>query len=154
MLKTFMKEGKKLLKGLKMEYFHFIIMKFMSKWKQKKKEKQEQKKRRTRRTRRTKTKKKKNDAIALNKRIINKETDINKELFKKYVNYQRPSDMLEHLNKTNDIEKNNKLVSVINSGLKGFKEKIKKMPKEKKEIENPRLIVQIVEEILKFNKQN
>ena len=97
---------------------------------------------------------KKDDAIALNKRIINKETDINKELFKKYVNYQRPSDMLEHLNKTNDIEKNNKLVSVINSGLKGFKEKIKKMPKEKKEIENPRLIVQIVEEILKFNKQN
>ena len=33
-----MKEGKKLLKGLKMEYFHFNIMKFMSKWKQKKKE--------------------------------------------------------------------------------------------------------------------
>ena len=62
--------------------------------------------------------------------------------------------MLEHLNWTNDIEKNNKLVSVINSGLKDFKEEIKKMPKEEKEIENPRLIVQIVEEILKFNKQN
>ena len=45
-------------------------------------------------------------------------------------------------------------MSVINSGLKDFKEEIKKMPKEEKEIENPRLIVQIVEEILKFNKQN
>ena len=37
---------------------------------------------------------KKNDAIALNKRIINKETDINKELFEKHFNFQRPSDML------------------------------------------------------------
>ena len=37
---------------------------------------------------------KKNDAIALNKRIINKETDINKELFEKHFNFQRPSNML------------------------------------------------------------
>ena len=63
----------------------------------------------------------KDGAIALNKRIFNEKTDINEELFKKYFNYQRPSDMLEHLNKTNSIEKSNKLVSVINSGLKDFK---------------------------------
>ena len=91
--------------------------------------------------------------IALNKWIINKETDLNEELFKKYFNFQRPSDMLVHLNKTNGIEKNNKLVNVINSKLKDFKEDIKKMSKEEKEIEDPKSIVEIVKEILKFNEQ-
>ena len=32
--------------------------------------------------------------------------------------------MLMYLNKTNDKEKNNELVSLINSGLKDFKEEI------------------------------
>ena len=39
---------------------------------------------------------KKDDAIALNKRIINKETDLNK-LFKKHFNFQRPNDMPVHI---------------------------------------------------------
>ena len=60
----------------------------------------------------------KDDVIALNKQIFNEETDINEELVKKSFNFQRPSDMLVHLNKTNDTEKNNKLVDLINSGLK------------------------------------
>ena len=42
---------------------------------------------------------------------------------------------------------------MINSGLKDLKEEIKKMSKEEKEIEEPDMIVEIVEEILKFNKQ-
>ena len=62
--------------------------------------------------------------------------------------------MLTYLNKTNDIEKNNKLVNMINSGLKDLKEEIKKMPKKEKEIEDPEPIVEIVEEILKFNEKN
>ena len=94
---------------------------------------------------------KKDDAIALNKQIINKETDLNK-LFKKHFNFQRPSDMPVHLNKTNDTEKNNKLVNLINSGLKDLKEEIKKMSEVEIKNENPELIVEIVEEILKFNK--
>ena len=61
--------------------------------------------------------------------------------------------MLEHLNKTNDKEKNDKLVNVINSGSKDLKEEIKKMSKKEIEIENPELIVEIVERILKFNEQ-
>ena len=68
--------------------------------------------------------------IALNKWIINKETDLNEELFKKYFNFQRPSDMLMLLNKTKDKEKNNELVKVIISRLKDLKEEIKKMSKE------------------------
>ena len=62
--------------------------------------------------------------------------------------------MLRYLNKTNDIEKNNKLVNTINSGLKDLKEEIEKMSKEEKEIEDPESIVEIVEEIPKFNEQN
>ena len=62
--------------------------------------------------------------------------------------------MLVLLNKTNDTEKNNKLVSLINSGLKDLKEEIKKMSKAEIEIENPELIGEVVEKILKFNKQN
>ena len=96
----------------------------------------------------------KDDAIALNKEIIDEETDKNEELFKKYFKFQRPSDMLMYLNKTNDKEKNNELVSLINSGLKVLKEEIKKMSQEKKEIEDPESIVGIVEKILKFNEQN
>ena len=56
--------------------------------------------------------------ITLNKHITDEEKNINEELFKKYFNFQRPSDMLMFLNKTNDKEKNNELVNVINSGLK------------------------------------
>ena len=58
------------------------------------------------------------------------------------------------LNKTNDKEKNIERVNVINSGLKDFKEEIKKMSESDIEIEDPDLIVKIVEEMLKFNKQN
>ena len=96
----------------------------------------------------------KNDLITLKKHITDEEKNINEELFKKHFNFQRPSDMLVHLNKTNDTEKNNKLVSLINSGLKDLKEEIKKMSKAEIDIEKPDKIVEIVEKILKFNEQN
>ena len=82
------------------------------------------------------------------------EIDINEELFKKYLKIQMPSDMLMYLNKTNDKEKNNELVNVINSGLKDLKEEIKKMSEKEKEIKDPESKVEIVEDVLKFNKQN
>ena len=73
---------------------------------------------------------------------------------KKQFNYQKPSDMLNHLYETNDINNNNKLVSVIFSGLKDLKEEIKKMSKEERKIEKSDKMVKIVKKILKFNKQN
>ena len=88
------------------------------------------------------------------KQITDEETDINDDLFNKYFKFQRPSDMLALLNKTNDTEKNNKLVNLINSGLKDLKEEIKKMSEAEIENEDPESIVNIVEKILKFNKQN
>ena len=58
--------------------------------------------------------------------------------------------MIMLLKKTNDTEKNNKLVNLINSGLK----EITKMSEVEIENEDPELIVKVVEKILKFNKQN
>ena len=93
------------------------------------------------------------DVNGFNEWINNEETDINKELFEKHFNFQRPSSMLKYVFKVNDREKNNELVSVINSGLKGLKEEIIEMSKEEREIEKPDKIVKIVTEILKFNKE-
>ena len=50
-------------------------------------------------------------------------------------------------------KKNNKLVSVINSGLKDLKTQIKDTSEEERKTEDPDKIVEIVKEILKFNKQ-
>ena len=77
-----------------------------------------------------------------------------KNYLKKQFNYQKPRDMLNHLYETNDINNNNKLVSVIFSGLKDLKEEIKKMSKEERKIEKSDKMVKIVKKILKFNKQN
>ena len=62
--------------------------------------------------------------------------------------------MLKYLYQTNDWKENTELVNVINSRLKDLKEEIKKMSEEEIKIEKPDKIVEIVEEILKFNEQN
>ena len=74
----------------------------------------------------------KTDMNEISKYIVEEEIDLNKELFKKYFNFQRPSDMLMYLNKTNDKDKNNELVNVINSGWKDLEKEIKKMSEEEK----------------------
>ena len=45
------------------------------------------------------------------------------------------------------------MVNLIKSGLEYLKEEIKEMSKEEREIEKPDKIVEIVEDILKFNEQ-
>ena len=62
--------------------------------------------------------------------------------------------MFKLLYETNDKEKNSKLPSVINRGIKDLKEEIKKMSEDEKKIEKPNKIVKIVKKILKFNRQN
>ena len=61
--------------------------------------------------------------------------------------------MLKTLYTTNDKKKNSKLVNVIKSGLSDLKNETENMSEEEKEIEKPNEIVNIVEEILEFNKQ-
>ena len=62
--------------------------------------------------------------------------------------------MLILLNKTNARTKNSELVNIINSGLEDLKEEIKNMSKKEIKIKNPDKVVEIVEMILNFNKQN
>ena len=71
----------------------------------------------------------------------------------KHFNFQRPSDMLKNLNQINDKKKTNKLVNVINSGLKGLNEEIKEISEEEINTETPDKIVKIFEDILRFIKQ-
>ena len=94
-----------------------------------------------------------NEFNEFNEWIIKKEPDINGELFMKYFNFQNPSDMLKNLYQINDKEKKNKLVNVINSGLKDIKKEIKKMSEKERKNEKPDKIVEIVEDILRFIKQ-
>ena len=87
--------------------------------------------------------------------MINKEElAINKELFKRYFNFQRPSETLTFVYNTNDKKKNNDLINVIKSGLSDLKNEIEKMSKNETEIEKPDKTVDIVEKILQFNRQN
>ena len=87
--------------------------------------------------------------------MINKEElAINKELFKRYFNFQRPSETLTFVYNTNDKKKNNDLINVIKRGLSDLKNEIEKMSKNETEIEKPDKTVDIVEKILQFNRQN
>ena len=62
--------------------------------------------------------------------------------------------MLKDLYRINDKYKNNELVNVIKSGLSNLKNAIKYMSEEEKETEKPNEIIDTVEDILEFNKQN
>ena len=94
------------------------------------------------------------NANQINKWVNNQETNINKKLFKNHFSFQTPSVLLKELYKTNDKEKNRLLVSVINSGLKDVKEKMKKMSEEERKIEKPDKRIKIVKKNLNFNQQN
>ena len=121
-------------------------------------EKEIEDKRRRRREKKEKQKKKQDkepfDLKEVTKWMIDKEdAHVNNEIFEKYCKLQKPSLMYKVLRRTNNKEKNNKLVDIFNSGLKDLKEEIKKMPKEERENEKLDEIVRAVEMILDFNKQ-
>ena len=89
------------------------------------------------------------------KRLINtKERDINDELVGKIFLVQDLRVLPEKLKKSkNDAEKNKIQVGLINSGLRDLKEEIEDMSVQEKETENPNGIVDTVEKILEFNRQ-
>ena len=60
----------------------------------------------------------KTDFDELNEQIMKEETEINKEVFKKFFRFQKPTEMLKALNNLNDREKNNLLMNTIKCGLK------------------------------------
>ena len=86
----------------------------------------------------------KDNANAFNEQIIEEETEINEELFKKYFVLEKPTDILNKLYDLNDKEKNNKLVDIIKSGLFDLENDIGYMSKNEIKIEKPYKIVDIV----------
>ena len=90
----------------------------------------------------------------LNELITKEETGMNRELFKRYFNFQMPTAMLKAVYTFNDRKKNNELVNIIKSGLSDLKNEIERMSEDEIKIEKPYEIVDIVEKILEFNREN
>ena len=67
------------------------------------------------------------------KYIENESKGINYDLFKNHFSFQTPSILLKGLYQTNDKENNNKLVSMISSGLNDLRKEIEKKCLKKKE---------------------
>ena len=86
-------------------------------------------------------------------KITDKLTNRQVELFNKHFYFKTPFTLLKKIYQTNDREEKNKLVSIINSGLKDLKEEAKEMTKLDKIIKDPDLIENIVRKILKVNKK-
>ena len=60
--------------------------------------------------------------------------------------------MTKKLYETKNKKENNELVNVIKSGLIDLKDEIKKMSEDEKETEKPDKLLEIVKEILEFNR--
>ena len=84
-----------------------------------------------------------------------KKKDITDKLVKKHFQVNSPNDMQKKLkgSKTN-LEKNRIQVSMIKSRLKDLEEEIEDMSEPEKEIGGPDEIVDIIERILEFNRNN
>ena len=82
--------------------------------------------------------------------ITEEEINVNIELFQKYFKFTKPSLMLKILKNVSDKERNNDFESWL-TDLEG---NIKKTSEYEKRIEEPERVVGIVEEILKFIRQD
>ena len=85
---------------------------------------------------------------------MKKKPDMNKELFQKRFNFGKPSVMLRELFRTNNKRENKELGGLIKSGLRHLKEDIDQMSENEIEIKKPYEMVDIVEMIFEFNRQN
>ena len=83
-----------------------------------------------------------------NKLVIEKETNIDKEIFKYYFGFQTLSILLRNLYHLNDETKNNNLVNLIKSGLSDFKNEIEKMTEDEIKTEKLYEIVDTAGKIL------
>ena len=85
-----------------------------------------------------------------------KKTGINRELFRKHFNFQRPSDMLKVFYTANAKKKNGDLVVAVvatKSGLSDLRKEIENVSEKEKKIEKPNEVVDIFKEILRLNKR-
>ena len=86
--------------------------------------------------------------------IKEQQKTINMNLFKEHFNFAGPTDVAKKLFKAKDKKENNELVEPIKVKWIDLKDEIKKMSKDEKQIEQPDKILEIVEEIIIFNREN
>ena len=79
---------------------------------------------------------------------------MNYNLFKNYFDFSVSSALVKKLYKTKNKKENNGLVEKIKNRWSDLKDEIKKMSEDEKQTEKPDKILEIVEEILIFNKEN
>ena len=72
----------------------------------------------------------------LNEWVNEKERSISSEIFQRHFKFQRLSDMLKSLYRTNDEKNNSKLVNMIKGGLSDLKNQIEDMSEEEKKLKN------------------
>ena len=84
------------------------------------------------------------------KEIAKIDKTINKELLKKYFQFQSLSDMQEQFHETKNAQENKKLVQVIQSGLIDIEKETISLSKDEKPYE----VLDTVAKILDFNNQN
>ena len=98
----------------------------------------------------------KNLMNGLIKKKTKNKTGINRELFRKHFNFQRPSDMLKVFYTANAKKKNGDLVVAVvatKSGLSDLRKEIENVSEKEKKIEKPNEVVDIFKEILRLNKR-
>ena len=72
----------------------------------------------------------KEDVSNFNEQVNEKERNRNSEIFQRHFKFQRPSDTLKSLYRTNDKSNNSKLVNMLKSGLSDLKNEIEIMGEE------------------------
>ena len=88
------------------------------------------------------------------KYIENKSEDINYLLFKYYFNFMQPSELAKKLFEIKDQKKNNDFVEEIKNRWSKLKDKIEEISGDEKDNKGLNKILEIVKDILNFNKEN
>ena len=95
-----------------------------------------------------------NSAKELGKLVNKEETDMNWGLFQKDFKFTKSCALLKELNCIKNRKEDKKLVDLIKSGLKDLEDEIKEMSENETEIERPDKMLDLVQEMLEFNRQN
>ena len=124
----FTKGEKKLLKGLKIKYFQFIIMSVRSLEKKKKKMKKMKKMKKKTRTKTKKQEEQKEESKESKflKYIENESKDISYILLSYYFNFEKPSDLAKKLFEIKDKKNNNDFVKEIKNRWSNLNDRTKK----------------------------
>ena len=84
--------------------------------------------------------------------IERKSKDINNDLFKKYFDFSMPVDLTKKLFEIKDARENSKFVKEMKKRWSNLKDKIEEMSKEEIKNKKPNKILEIIDEIIDFNK--